>query len=123
MCFLAKKVEGEELDQLGQYLELRDTVDSILAKERIYGHNWLSTGGEFTTRVRFSAHTLKGVCFKFILGNIYNFAIFELVSQIHGVGLPRHFFFFFCSFNFTNPFLILQLAVLFLTRITRIESA
>lgn len=50
MCFLAKKVEGEELDQLGQYLELRDTVDSIRAKERIYGHNWLSTGGEFTTR-------------------------------------------------------------------------
>lgn len=81
MCFLAKKVEGEELDQLGQYLELRDTVDSIRAKERIYGHNWLSTGGEFTTRVRLLAHTLKGVCFKFIPGNIYQFAIFELVSQ------------------------------------------
>lgn len=50
MCFLAQRVQGEELDQLGQYLESRDTVDSIRAKERIYGHNWLSTGGEFTTR-------------------------------------------------------------------------
>lgn len=60
MCFLAKKVEGEELEQLGQYLESRDTVDSIRAKERIYGQNWLSTGGESTTRVRLPVHNLKG---------------------------------------------------------------
>lgn len=52
MCFLARKVDGEELDQLGQYLKSRDSLEFIRAKERICGHNWLSTGGEFTTRVR-----------------------------------------------------------------------
>ncbi|KAK8375846.1 hypothetical protein O3P69_008533 [Scylla paramamosain] len=50
MCFLARRVDGKELDQLGQYLESRDSVEFIRAKERICGHNWLSTGGEFTTR-------------------------------------------------------------------------
>ncbi|KAG0714966.1 Phosphoethanolamine N-methyltransferase [Chionoecetes opilio] len=50
MCFLARRVNAEELDHQRQYLDSRDTVEAIKAQERIYGHTWLSTGGEFTTR-------------------------------------------------------------------------
>nr|XP_045583280.1 phosphoethanolamine N-methyltransferase-like [Procambarus clarkii]XP_045583281.1 phosphoethanolamine N-methyltransferase-like [Procambarus clarkii]XP_045583282.1 phosphoethanolamine N-methyltransferase-like [Procambarus clarkii] len=50
LCFLVRRVENKGLDPQTQYLESHFAVESIKSRERIYGYNWFSTGGEYTTR-------------------------------------------------------------------------
>lgn len=50
LCFLTKRVENNELDNRTQYLESQYTIEHIRSMERVYGHNYCSTGGEYATR-------------------------------------------------------------------------
>lgn len=51
LCFLARRVDGEESDQLAQFLQREYSVVNILGRERAHGYMWWSTGGETTNRV------------------------------------------------------------------------
>ncbi|XP_063613827.1 uncharacterized protein LOC134787065 [Penaeus indicus] len=50
LCFLARRVDGEESDQLAQFLQREYSVVNILGRERAHGYMWWSTGGETTNR-------------------------------------------------------------------------
>ncbi|KAK4324178.1 hypothetical protein Pmani_005181 [Petrolisthes manimaculis] len=50
LCFLVKRVEGEECNHLTQFLKRRETVLDIQQTERMFGYGWFSTGGEYSTR-------------------------------------------------------------------------
>lgn len=51
LCFLVKRVEGEDSDRLTQFLKNQVSLEDIRKTERIFGHGWFSSGGEYTTRV------------------------------------------------------------------------
>ncbi|XP_047492053.1 phosphomethylethanolamine N-methyltransferase-like [Penaeus chinensis] len=50
LCFLARRVDGEESDQLAHFLQREYSVVNILGRERAHGYMWWSTGGETTNR-------------------------------------------------------------------------
>ncbi|ROT78693.1 hypothetical protein C7M84_002567 [Penaeus vannamei] len=43
LCFLARRVDGEESDQLAQFLQREYSVVNILGRERAHGYMWWST--------------------------------------------------------------------------------